>query len=134
MHWVIAHAWILFLAAWLASWGLTTVQVRHYQQLIRTVRSQSRPGQTFGTGIGKSWLRAGCVVGVITDQGGRILNAYRMTGWSVFARFRPWPDFVGHDIGEWAYPQFRKPVALRRAMAQAADLTLQQLFGTQAPK
>lgn len=129
-HWIFSRVWLLFIVVWLSGWGLTTIQVRHYRHFLQTVRAKSRPGQIFASGIGKSWLRSGCVVGVITDPQGQITEAYRMSGRSVFARFRPWPEVVGKNIAEWAHGHSKRSTPVQRAMAQAADLTFRQWAGT----
>lgn len=125
-HWVLSHLWFLFIIVWLAGWGLTTVQVRHYREFLKSIRSQPHAGRIFATGIGKSWIGRGCVVGVMTDHDGYIVDAYRMSGRSVFARFHPWPDILGRNIAEWAYPQSKKATSADRAMAQAAELSFRQ--------
>ncbi len=126
MEWLISHWWAPFAAFWILSWTLTTLQVRSYRSFVQSVRSTSHPHQFLSTGIGKGWLRPGCVAALVTDQTGMVVEAYSMRGWSVFARFRPWPAVVGHHVTDWASLPAKKVTPSQKALLQAAVLALRQ--------
>lgn len=132
MTWITAHWWMPLVSFWLLSWTLTTLQVRNYRNFIRNIRSESRPNHFLSTGVGKGWLRPGCVAVLITNHTGMVVQAYSMRGWSVFARFQPWSDVEGHYITEWELLCHKKASSSQKALRQAAALALSQYQPTES--
>ncbi len=84
---------------------------------------QRQPNGYLGVGVNKRRFGVGAVIILVTDVQGKVTKCRRMTGISVFSRFRPYEEPIGKeldDLYEQAAQQGKLPVqtALRMAIDQ----------------
>ncbi|WP_422445185.1 transcriptional regulator GutM [Thermoanaerobacterium sp. DL9XJH110] len=70
---------------WVLQGVLTYFQIKNFQRKLKEMKKHGR----VGVGTVKGRLGAGAIVILAADRRGRIVDAQRMSGISVFARFRP---------------------------------------------
>ncbi|MGT2951177.1 transcriptional regulator [Streptococcus cuniculi] len=69
-------------------------QIKHFNQTYSELRKKGRVA--IGRRSGR--IKAGTIVMMAVDQKGQVLDARRMQGVTVAARFKEMPDYVGQDI------------------------------------
>lgn len=69
-------------------------QIKHFNQTYSELRKKGRVA--IGRRSGR--IKAGTIVMMAVDQKGHVLEARRMQGITVAARFKEMPDYVGQDI------------------------------------
>ncbi len=87
---------ILFAGMWVLQIVLTLMQSRHYYQQLRVMQQQQ--SGYLGVGVKKRRFGVGAVVILVTDRNGIVTQCKRMSGISVFSRFRLYPELVGKSI------------------------------------
>jgi glucitol operon activator protein len=86
--------WIIGLM-WILQGVLTYFQIKNFQIKLKDMKEKGR----VGLGTAKGRLGAGAIVILSVDETGRIVEARKMTGISVFARFKPFPELK--DLYYW---------------------------------
>lgn len=88
--------------AWLLQYGLTWLQIRHYRAAMRKLVQEYRntEGYYLFSGIARKALGSGAIVLVIVDNERIIRYGQVLTGFTVFARFKPHTEYIGHRIEE----------------------------------
>lgn len=127
MNWAILI--LLVIGVWIVQAGLTIMQVRNYRQCVRKL-IERKEGEYIGVGSGRGWFRPGTVVIMVADREGRVVNAERMHGISVFARFKPWSGMNGLNVEDLAAGDFDgRPVdkTERKAIGKAAKVILMKM-------
>ncbi|HEL2383013.1 TPA: transcriptional regulator GutM [Streptococcus suis] len=69
-------------------------QLKHFNTTYSELRKKGRVA--IGRRAGK--IKAGTIVMFAVDQSGKVLDARRMQGVTVAARFKTMPDYIGQDI------------------------------------
>ena len=69
-------------------------QLKHFNTTYSELRKMGRVA--IGRRAGK--IKAGTIVMFAVDQSGKVLDARRMQGVTVAARFKTMPDYIGQDI------------------------------------
>lgn len=69
-------------------------QLKHFNTTYSELRKKGRVA--IGRRAGK--VKAGTIVMFAVDQSGKVLDARRMQGVTVAARFKTMPDYIGQDI------------------------------------
>ena len=69
-------------------------QLKHFNTNYSALRKKGRVA--IGRRAGK--IKAGTIVMFAVDQSGKVLDARRMQGVTVAARFKTMPDYIGQDI------------------------------------
>lgn len=109
---------VLFAGLWVLQIVLTQLQSRHYYQQLREMQQQ--PNGYLGVGVNKRRFGVGAVVILTTDVHGIVTQCKRMSGISVFSRFREYADPIGKPIDslyETAKQQQKQPVQTALGMA-----------------
>lgn len=126
--------WIFILAiglAWIAQSFLSFRQTRAFSQLFIALRRRGRVAM----GKFRGGLVAGSIVLFLLDDDDRIVEAHRLGGVTVLARFRPLAGFDGQYMGSIDPAQARtlgRPTV--RAVTNALDTFLIITAGGQAPE
>jgi glucitol operon activator protein len=93
--------WQIALIALVAAWALQAVgtyfQMRHYRTVMGEVSSRWSDGFV-GAGNAKSTLGRGVILLLVVGPDHIIRRLSVMQGRSVFAKFRPIPEFEGHAL------------------------------------
>lgn len=121
---------LLFAGLWVLQVVFTQLQSRHYYQELREMQRQ--PNGYLGVGVNKRRFGVGAVIILVTDMQGTVTKCKRMSGISVFSRFRPYEDPIGREIDslyEQASQHSKHPVqtALRMAIEQIRAAQARQL-------
>ncbi|WP_273450268.1 transcriptional regulator GutM [Streptococcus ferus] len=74
------------------SFGLQ--QLKHFNHVFSELRQKGRVA--IGRRSGK--IKAGTIVMFAIDDKGKVLDARKMQGITVLAKFKPMPDYIGEDI------------------------------------
>lgn len=69
-------------------------QLKHFNKTYQTLRNKGRVA--IGRRSGK--IKSGTIVMFAVDSTGKVLDARKMQGVSVLAKFKPMPDYIGQDI------------------------------------
>ncbi|MED4582723.1 transcriptional regulator GutM [Brevibacillus choshinensis] len=112
---------LLFAGLWVLQVVFTQLQSRHYYQKLREMQRQ--PNGYLGVGVNKRRFGVGAVIILVTNVQGNVTQCARMSGISVFSRFRPYDEPIGKTIDslyESASQHQKHPVqtALRMAIDQ----------------
>ncbi|MFO7152318.1 MAG: transcriptional regulator GutM [Bacillota bacterium] len=83
-------------AVWILQGLLTYFQIKNLREKLRELKKKGR----VGLGNSKGRLSPGCIVLIAVDGEGKIAEAYKMSGMSVFARFREFKDIKGLYLKE----------------------------------
>lgn len=87
---------LLFCLAFLLQYALTFLQMRNFNEAYRDYR---RKGYRAAIGKFAGKFHAGSIVMFAIDKDGVIRDGTIMQGVTVFARFKPFHDFDGEDVG-----------------------------------
>jgi glucitol operon activator protein len=87
---------LIFVGLWGLQIGLTYFQSKHYKETLSEM--SNRPSGFLGVGVVKQKLGVGSVIILTCDQEGKITEAREMSGVTVFARFKPASQLIGHSI------------------------------------
>lgn len=113
---------IIFLlaACWMLQIGLAYLQQKNYHKILNSSQEQRKGYLGIGIQKAKFNLGSGIIMLVVTDEAGTILDCQQMTGYTVFARFRPLKKIIGQspDMALATLKGTRK----RRAFQQALTL------------
>jgi DNA-binding transcriptional regulator of glucitol operon len=91
--------------AWLLQTYYAYKQVRHIQKTYKELFYRYRDGYYIGFGEArKNLLKKGCVVILVSDDVGQIVEAHQMSGRSVFERMKACPDLIGENIRRYNNP------------------------------
>lgn len=87
----------LLVACWMLQIGFSFLQQKNYHRIIN--KSKAHGVGYLGVGIEKTKfnLGSGIIMIVITDDNGTILDCQQMSGYTVFARFRPLKKTIGQS-------------------------------------
>jgi DNA-binding transcriptional regulator of glucitol operon len=123
---------ILLIVVMLVQYHLTYKQVTYMNKV---ARRYARDGYVFAVGRTKRWLQTIHLL-VVADYNGEIHNSEILDGITVFARYKPFPQFNGMKIEEILLPaqktEFRSKLdksidkALRSACQQIRDYLIDQ--------
>ncbi|RAS86391.1 transcriptional regulator GutM [Priestia endophytica] len=86
----------IFIVLWILQFFMTKKQLKHYHRTIKEM--SSRFSGYLGVGVDKKRLGVGTVLIVVTNSEGIIVDCRRMSGVTVFARFKKCKRFKGLDI------------------------------------
>lgn len=108
---------LTFAGVWALQMWAGGMQARRFMRAVRAIRATGR------TAIGSAGGRIGgrVFVALATDPAGRVVAATRLSGRTVFARPRPVPDVVGHELADL---RTRAETPLDEAVAEAAGFLL----------
>jgi glucitol operon activator protein len=98
-----AFAWLFVIGtAWLLQYALTLLQIRHYRRMMRKLVGDYRnsDGYYLFSGVARKALGSGAIVLMVVDDQSTIRNCQVLTGISVFAKFKPFPEYQGMQLGE----------------------------------
>lgn len=114
---------LLLVAVWMLQIVLTILQSKHFS---RTVKEMSRQSSGYlGVGVARQKLGVGTVIILVSDLGGKIVQAKEMTGVTVFTRFKPAMEFVGGQID--TYERLPKDGNRNKAIKQAVEKIKEQV-------
>ncbi len=108
---------------------LTGIQMRSYRKHFSGMAQLSRDGY-LGVGSSAGRISPGVVVLLATDATGTVLRAERMRGWTVFARFQPFPEVEGLSVFSIAEDESIIPVLDRKTLKglkMAAELLVEKM-------
>lgn len=95
--------WQWAILAWGGLWALQSVgvwfQMKRYTNVINQLKSESDSG-FMGTGHAPSRLKGGAIAIVMTTPDLVISKAIAMSGFTIFAKFKPVPELVGLNIAD----------------------------------
>lgn len=114
---------LLFGCLWLLQVVFTYFQNRHYGQTIHEMSMSHSPGY-LGVGVVKQRFGTGCVMILVSDLSGKIVQAKELTGVTVFSRFRPVSDLIGKSVQTLYQSTDDQPRA--RAIKMACERILQE--------
>ncbi|KXG78317.1 hypothetical protein AN618_03830 [Fervidicola ferrireducens] len=104
---------------WVLQGVLTYFQVRNLQNKIRELKKKGR----VGLGSSKGRFSPGSIVLIAVDDDGKIVEAYRMSGMTVFARFREFDEIKGLYLQEVSYYlSSEKSGSLKKALENALEM------------
>ena len=88
--------------AWIAQFGLTLLQIRHYRSAMRRLLHEYRNQDGFYlfSGVARKAMGSGAIVLMVIDDEYLVRTCQVLTGISVFAKFRPYPHYEGSHIAE----------------------------------
>ena len=91
-------SWYVVVPLICGAWALQSVglwvQMRHYRQMLGTIEREL-PRGFVGAGATRGRLRGGAIVMVAVTPDLTVHRVAAMSGWTVFARFLPRPEFEG---------------------------------------
>lgn len=92
---------VLFLAVMIMQTVLSYFQLRSIYAVIDALKRRYGAGYylTTGRSKGKSFLGKGILLIIIVDEQNRIMELWKMEGYTVFSRPRKDPKFTGWDLG-----------------------------------
>jgi glucitol operon activator protein len=90
----------LFIGSWFLQIALSFLQVKHYQQTVRSMAAQN--SGYLGVGVVKKKFGIGSVVILVTNRDLVVTQAQELTGVTVFRRFRRMEPFLDRHIDEIA--------------------------------
>lgn len=85
---------LFLLAMWILQGVLTYFQVKNY----RTRSTELRKKGDVYTGKAKGRLREGCIVMLVVEKDGTIIDAEEMRGITVFSKFKTIKSIIGKSI------------------------------------
>jgi glucitol operon activator protein len=92
--WVI----VIFAGVWLLQLFLTKLQLKNYQETLKTL--SNRPSGYLGVGIQKQKLGIGAIAILVTDTEGNVVESQTMKGVTVFSRFQAYDQWNGLALQE----------------------------------
>jgi glucitol operon activator protein len=98
-----AFEWIFVIGtAWLLQFALTLLQIRHYRAMMQKLVGAYRntDGYYLFSGVARKALGSGAIVLIVVDEQSRIQNCQVLTGISVFAKFKSYPEYLGMHLAE----------------------------------
>ncbi|RCW47361.1 MULTISPECIES: transcriptional regulator GutM [unclassified Halanaerobium] len=106
---------ILIIIAWILQALFTFLQISNYRKRIRELKKKGK------LGIGKvsRKLSAGTIVFLVSDDSKTIIDAERMSGITVFARFKKDKELIGKSLAELEEKEFKnkaKTEAVKKAV------------------
>ncbi|MGM0603195.1 MAG: transcriptional regulator GutM [Bacillota bacterium] len=109
---------ILIIIAWVMQALFTFLQISNYRKRIRELKKKGK------LGIGKvsRKLSAGTIVFLVSDDAETIIDAERMSGITVFARFKKDEELIGKSVVELEEKEFKN-----KARAEAVKEALENL-------
>lgn len=125
-------SWLaLFLAL---AWGVQSLlayrQIRELRQKVADIGRCRRSG-FLGVGTYRRFARPGAVVILVADTGGRLVEGYRLLGWSVLARLEAYEGVEGVPVEELArrldQGAWEGGEALKQATREALDRILAEM-------
>ena len=84
---------------WLAQIAGTYYQVRHYRKVLSRITQEGGEGYV-GVGNAKARFGKGVILILVVAEDGRVREALKMRGATVFARFREASELLGLHIDE----------------------------------
>lgn len=128
MFWFAA---ICFALVYVTNVVLALMQSKNYTAAYTTLRRRGR----VAIGKKKGLLTTGAIVMFLLDSKGAIVEGSRLTGVTVLARFRPFPEFDGLHLAELAATDDRRfTKSVRLAVDNARDNYLCWLTGQMPPE
>lgn len=95
--------WQWAILAWGCLWALQSVgvwfQMKGYTQAFNQLKSEQTKGY-IGTGHSPSRLKGGTIAIVVCSPDLVITKVIAMSGFTIFSKFQPIPDFVGLGLTE----------------------------------
>lgn len=108
--------WIIGLM-WMLQGVLTYFQIKNFQIKLKEMKDKGM----LGIGTVKGRLGAGAFVIISVDATGKITEAWKMTGISVFARFKPFSELNGLYYWEAAKAVDEYNKSLLKAVTRAVE-------------
>ncbi|HHW01958.1 MAG TPA: transcriptional regulator [Thermoanaerobacterales bacterium] len=108
--------WIIGLM-WMLQGVLTYFQIKNFQIKLKEMKDKGM----LGIGTAKGRLGAGAFVIISVDATGKIIEAWKMTGISVFARFKPFSELNGLYYWEAAKAVDEYNKSLLKAVTRAVE-------------
>jgi DNA-binding transcriptional regulator of glucitol operon len=128
MFWFAA---ICFALVYVTNVVLALMQSKNYTTAYTTLRRRGR----VAIGKKKGLLTTGAIVMFLLDGNGAIVEGTRLTGVTVLARFRPFPEFDGLHLAELAAANDRRFTrSVRLAVENARDNYLCWVGGQTPPE
>ncbi|AXY24962.1 transcriptional regulator [Suicoccus acidiformans] len=127
MNYIILFS-IIAITAYILQFGLGYFQIKHFNEVYSDLRRKGRVA--IGTRAGK--ISAGTIVMFAIDDEAKILDARKMQGVSVIAKFKELPDYIGEDLHfiDHKHPLVQKENKLTKiAMEDARDLFIKVEMG-----
>lgn len=92
--------WVIFIAIFIVLWLLqlfmTRRQMKHYHQTVREM--SNRFSGYLGVGVDRKRLGVGTILILVTDVEGTITDCRKMSGVTVFSKFKNCKRFKGLNI------------------------------------
>jgi glucitol operon activator protein len=98
---------VLFALCWVVQGAFALLQSRHYQRQLQELRQRS--SGYLGVGVKKNRWGRGAVAILVTDLAGTVTHCRKLSGVSVFARFREAPALVGRAIEDLKITDPKRP-------------------------
>ena len=96
--------WLMIVPLLCVFWALQSVgvwvQMRNYREMMASI-ARNYPDGFVGAGASKGRLSQGHIVLVVVSPQRKILSVAVMAGRTVFARFRPVPQYLGLHLDEF---------------------------------
>lgn len=118
----------LALGAYLLQFILGLSQIKHFNRVYKQLREKGKVA--IGTRPGK--ISSGTIVMFAIDESAKIIDAQKMQGISVIAKFKPLTQYIGQDLHfiDSKHPLVRKENKLTQiAMEDARDLFIKLEIG-----
>ena len=116
---------------WLLQGVGTYFQMTHYRKVLGGITDAGGEGFV-GVGNAKGRLGKGVILILVADGSGRVTNALRMRGMTVFARFRAAGELIGMRLEALEEIELTEPydagtmLAARRAVEQIRKIEAEQ--------
>ncbi len=109
---------ILIIIAWVMQALFTFLQISNYRKRIKELKKKGK------LGIGKvsRKLSSGTIVFLVSDDSKTIIDAERMSGITVFARFKKDEELIGKSLEELEGKEFKN-----KAKTEAVEKALENL-------
>lgn len=120
---------------WLIQIVGTYYQMKHYRKILGQITRKGEEGYV-GVGNSKARFGKGVVLILVVDEDGRVENALKMRGMTVFARFKEAPELLGRELNELrdeeGEEQYEKGtrLAARRAVEQIEQIKKEKVETT----
>ncbi|ADL08190.1 transcriptional regulator GutM [Thermosediminibacter oceani] len=103
---------------WILQGIFTYFQIKNLQEKIKQLKKVGR----VGIGSAKGKMTPGNIVLIAADKTGKILEAYRMSGMTVFARFKEIKEMKGLYLQEVPYVLNDKDEGFKKAVENAVKM------------
>jgi len=127
--------WQIALLVLAVAWAVQSIgvwlQVQHYQQTFKAMRTQWSDG-LLGVGAAPGRVGKGVIALIVVSPEGRVRKLHAMQGRSVFAKFKDRAEFEGVSLDD--LKERADSGGLDRALGQAILKAVEQIEKVDAPR